>query len=209
MAHKSLFTPEQLKRIMNREGFFTEDEVEELRWEYISLNCFFDMEFAEKNADKIDWKTVANVYHPIDFDNNILLKFCESAYWKKIIYTLSQEEILNCKDKVDSYTFNDALIKNRDLPLSFIREFKENFHKFNWIEISKARELSEEFMRENKELLNWKYISFCQPLSKEFIEEFEDFLDLELVIDRIDRGWHKFFMTHRMSSKWRRLNVLD
>jgi len=61
-----------------------------------------------------------------------------------------------------------------DLPIDFIREFKD---EVNWEWVSFCQKLSEDFIRECQDEVDWCGISEGQDLSEEFIREFKDKVD--------------------------------
>jgi hypothetical protein len=79
---------------------------------------------------------------------------------------------LNCsveefKNKVNWWNIS----KYKNISENFIREFKD---KVIWINISKYQKLSEGFVREFKDKVSWERISIYQKLSEGFIREFKD-----------------------------------
>jgi len=56
----------------------------------------------------------------------------------------------------------------------FTKGYGKDINKWNWIEISEYRYLTEDFIREFKDKVDWWYISYYQELSESFIREFKD-----------------------------------
>ena len=72
----------------------------------------------------------------------------------------------------------EEISKIRNLPEDFIREFQD---KVDWLRISAFQNLSEDFLREFQDKVDWKWISYYQTLSEDFIREFKDKVDWEYI----------------------------
>ena len=68
--------------------------------------------------------------------------------------------------------------RHKGLTEDFIREFK---NEVNWNFISCCQHLSEDFIREFQYEVNWDYIAADQQLSEDFIREFADRVDWEYI----------------------------
>src|SRR5690606_28635474 len=74
----------------------------------------------------------------------------------------------------DWYFYWIDISRSKTLSEEFIREFQD---KVSWIDISHYQKLSEDFMRKFQDKINWACISHKQNLSEEFIKEFQDEVD--------------------------------
>ena len=68
--------------------------------------------------------------------------------------------------------------RHKGLTEDFIREFK---NEVNWNFISCCQHLSEDFIREFQYEVNWTYITMNQHLSEDFIREFDNRVDWEYI----------------------------
>lgn len=68
--------------------------------------------------------------------------------------------------------------RHKGLTEDFIREFK---NEVNWNFISRCQHLSEDFIREFQYEVNWDYIAADQQLSEDFIREFANRVDWEYI----------------------------
>lgn len=67
--------------------------------------------------------------------------------------------------------FNLATINNIE---DFVRKNKETLNKIDWENISKNKNLTENFIREFENNIDWFYISGFQNLSEDFLLEFKN-----------------------------------
>ena len=98
--------------------------------------------------------------------------------WSKSIFRLdflNKELGVNYTslDKFNLYDWKN-ICKNKQLSENFIREFQD---KVDWLYISVYQKLSEDFIREFQYKVNWYRITINQKLSEKFIREFQNKVD--------------------------------
>ena len=76
--------------------------------------------------------------------------------------------------EINENTNWEEISKIKELSEDFIRKYQD---KVDWYYISGYQKLSEDFIREFKDKVDWYYISTYQKLSDNFIREFKDKVD--------------------------------
>jgi hypothetical protein len=109
---------------------------------------------------------------------------------------------LNCsveefKNKVNWWNIS----KYKNISENFIREFKD---KVIWINISAYQKLSENFIREFKDKVIWVYISEYQKLSESFIREFKNKVNWVWIsaYQKLSEGFIREFKLKIGSDNW-------
>ena len=88
---------------------------------------------------------------------------------------INYKKYFEYQDIINKYNNNWIEIsKSKDITEDFIETFK---NKIEWYEICSKRKLSEKFMRKYKNNISWFTVSEYQKLSEDFIREFQDEVD--------------------------------
>ena len=177
---------------LNKELGANYTSLDEIGWDYISINKKLSENFIREFQNKINWGYISE-YQKLsegfirEFQNkvnwycisvyqklseNFIREFQDKVYWSRIseFQKLSENFIREFQDKVNWYCISES----QKLSENFIREFENNV---DWGCISINQKLSEDFISEFKNKIYWLYISKYQKLSDNFIENFKITID--------------------------------
>jgi hypothetical protein len=83
---------------------------------------------------------------------------------KTLTYTEAEKELIISFDT----------LREKQFPIDFLEQYSHTFDRFQWQQVSKYQNLSENFIEKHKHKLYWEIVSKYQHLSQEFIEKYRD-----------------------------------
>lgn len=113
------------------------------------------------------------------------------------------KELRTFYKKDEDINWND-ISKYRELSENFIEKFKDYI---DWNEISRHQILSEDFIEKHKDNLEWGSISSNQILSEDFIKRNEDYVDWEKLSCNPSLLFSKDFMIDKLN--WNTVSLLQ
>ena len=147
----------------------TEEIIQEIHWDWISVNKKLSEKFIEKFQDRVNWNYISRHQN---LSEEFIEKFQDEVDWDwiSISQKLSEEFIEKFQDKVDWVRISAC----QKLSEEFIEKFQD---KVDWFRISECQKLSEKFIEKFQDNVDWEKISMYQKLSEKFIKKFQDNVD--------------------------------